>query len=687
MPEYHGSVVAFEGPADAILTQLRLLPTSAQILILPGVQSYISGETTEGAFDAAAHIRRVHDAATARTAAATTFLRDATPDSKRLVFLHGGTPSAYALCVDALAENETGGDRGRAESLFRDMVAPGLAGLSSRKPRRRNQRGLVLDECALFQAQFQDPITRAMRAADALDEQTASLQPDSDLAMCRSRPRSMSLPVYSYLDTLGDSAPFYVFGASANEEAVEEAVDEEGIQGRSFFLHSPGPTSCFYDDQEEIGSPEPLRTPPLTPGSASCMGEVYRRSLYSSFVPDDGQSVAEGGGVVFGEASLVRMSKEPPRRNLKRSRSLDGVTARRAKYRDLPLRLPSTRLDVSEELRRFSCVDVAHETLPMTPMSPRHSIFGSPKTVFVKSARSGLRESAMPARPSYVNRGTDAEEDAEVEGEPFEPILPFTEDLVVYFRDESPDLLLESLIGSFRDGTYPPSPPPVTEETPRGSTLGCHKSPTIHESTPLRTETDASSMNQFMEDTTKPIALDDDYDPFAYDKQPSWTAPPKATIIISAPTNPPTPAQTPPPPRTDPPPGPPTENKIQDFDTAGCYTAVALQNALRSVLEEHFPVENSGFRQFSFHQLPELGGLWKPVFRDDGHERGAEGRTVDQVIAIGAQSGVKKDFVSDVSRRLEKLASEAVGAPRSGRLDFRFVYSDPFPCVEPMEPY
>ena len=684
--------MAFEGPADAILTQLRLLPASAQILILPGVQSYITGETVEGTFDAAAHIRRVHDAATARTAAATTFLQDATPDSKRLVFLHGGTPSAYALCVDALAENETDGDRRRAESLFRDMIAPGLAGLSSRKPRRRNQRGLVLDECALFQAQFQDPITRAMRAADALDEQTASLQPDPDLALCQPRPRSMSLPVYSYLDTLGGSAPFYVFGAGVKGEAIEEAIEEEGIQNRSFFLQSPGPTSSFYDDQEEINPLEPLRTPPLTPGSPSCMGEAYRRSLYSTLVPDDGQSVAEGGDVVFGEASLVRVSKEAPRRNLKRARSLDGVTARRAKYRDLPLRLPSTRPSVTDELRRFSCVDVAHERLPMSPMSSRHSIFGSPKTVFVKPARSGLRESAMPARSSYVDRGTDADEESETEAEPFELILPFSEDLVVYFKDESPDMLLESLIESFRDGTYPPAPPPVTDETPRASTLGCLMNPTLHESTPPRTETDASSITQFMENITKPIALDDDYDPFAYDKQQSWTTPPKATITISTPTTPPTPAQTPPPPPTPPPPAPPTgphfqQSKIHDFHTAACHTAVALQNALRSVLEEHFPVENSGFRQFSFHQLPELGGLWKPVFRDDGRERGAQGRTVDQVIAIGAQAGVKKDFVSDVSRRLEKLAGEAVGAPRSGRLDFRFVYPGPFRDVESLEPY
>lgn len=669
MPEYHGSLVAFEGAADVISTQLRLLPTSPQILILPGIQNYLPSESSDGAFEPATYLLKVHDAAATRTAAATSFLRDATPDSKRLVFVHGGTPSAYALCIDAFTKHETAGDRRRAETLFEELVVSGVAGLAKRKTRRRNKRGLVLDDYALFQAQFEDPITRAMRAADALDEQTAALQPDADLSMRKPRPRSMSLPVYGYVDHLGDSAPFYVFGASAKQEVEDGAIEDEGIQGRSFFLQSPRLDASFLDDEDEL---EPLETPrrlSIAPRSPSCMGEAYR-SRYNSVVVDDAQSVLEAGDVIIGEASLVRMSKEMPPRNLKRVKSLDTGTAPRGSCRDLPLRLAPTDMgeDALENLRRFSCVDPTQERLPISPVSPRFSIYGSPKTVFVKPARLTRKDTVRPARASYVDKGTDAEGDAAAEGA-FQPVLPFSEDMVLYFDDESPDPLLESVIESFRAGTYPP-PPPSSLEARRASAVEHLVGSTHRQSTPPRSEEDSSSVTNFMEAITKPISLNDDYDPFAYDKQPKWAASARTTTSISPTITPPTPAQTPPPP-------PATmtseEGKITDFDTTGCHTAVALQNALRSVLEKRLPAENGGFHQFSFQHLPELGRLWKPIFTGDAGSQSEEGRSVDQIIAVGAQAGVRREFVASVSRRLEMLGSDPSGALRSGRLDFRYV--------------
>ena len=684
MPDYHGSLVAFEGPTDTISTQLRLLPTSPQILILPSIQSYLSSESNDGAFDPATYIRRIHNAAATRTAAAISFLRDATPDLKRLVFTHGGTPSAYALCIDALARHETGGNRQGAESFFKDMISPGLAGLSSRKPRRRNQRGLVLDQFALFQAQFQDPATRAMRAADALDEQTAALQSDDDssLSLFRPRPRSMSLPVYGYVDNLGDSAPFYVFGAGERGDAESEVIDEEGIQGRSFFLQSPRvEPRCFYDDddEDEVDPLEPLRTEPLTPGSASCIGEAYMRSRYSSLALDDGQSVLDAGDVVFGEASLVRMSREVPRRSLKRVKSLDAATARRGSYRELPVQLPSPGLGdgTLEQLRNFSCVDLAAvERLPASPVASRLSVFGSPKTVSVKPTRSARRGSIRPARASYVDRGTEAGDKSTDGDKTFEPILPFSEDMVLYFKDDNADHLLKSLVKSFKAGTYPPQPPPNPSETPRAS-IHSRLGSTLIQSTPPRSEEDSSSVTEFMETITRPLALDGDYDPFAYDKQRTWTPLAKTTTSSISPTvTPPTPAQTPPP---QPCVLDKQGEKIRDFETSGYHTAIALQNALRSSLEECFPAGNSGFHQFSFTHLPELGRLWKPLFKNDRVERTEEERSIDQIIAMGAQPGVKKEFVSGVSRRLELLGSESCGALRSGRLDFRYGYNPACP--------
>lgn len=108
--DYQGSLVAFEGSPDTIATQLRLLPTSPQILILPGVQHYFPNGATDGAFEATAFIRTVHDAAAARNEAAISFLREGCLNGKRLVFMNGGTPSAQALCLRAIADHDTDGD-------------------------------------------------------------------------------------------------------------------------------------------------------------------------------------------------------------------------------------------------------------------------------------------------------------------------------------------------------------------------------------------------------------------------------------------------------------------------------------------------------------------------------------------------------------------------------------------------
>ncbi|SPO03947.1 uncharacterized protein DNG_06630 [Cephalotrichum gorgonifer] len=713
MLDYHGNLVAFEGPTEVVSTQLRLLPRSPQILILPSIQNYLppaetSPSNSPEVFDAATFVCKVHNAVTTRTAAAASFLADATPDSKRLVFVHGGTPSAYALCIDAFARHETRGDSGRAESLLRHLIASGLAGLSSsaqnkeRPHHRRNQQALVLDECALFQAQFQDPITRAMRAADALDEQTAELQPNTDLDMtapARQRPRSMSLPVYGYVDHFGDSAPFYLFGAGA-EEKEEEKIDEEGAQDRSFFFQSPRvDASCFYDDRDEVETLELSRTPPLTPLSPSHMSEGYvRQSICSSTGRDDRRlSILSIDDVVFGEASIVRMSRELPKRSLKRTRSLDRTSSRN---HDLPLRIPSSRRpeldpEAPESPTMIPQVDAAHErAIPLPPVLTRYSYFGSPKTVFVKPVRPAAtrREPAQepPVQQSYADRGTDeegdllaegdvpAEGDALAEEEGFRAALPFDEDMVVYLRDELSDPLLESLIQSFRDGEYPPPlPPSRTSESQDASAPGISGASTPNQSLPPRLELDFSSAAAKPDETAaRKIDLDGEYDPFAYDKQPSWIVPPKVT----APRTPPTPAHTPPPPialQT-------RSKKVFDFNTGECHTPVAIQNGLRSMLEEHFPSEqNSGFHQFSFHRLPELGGLWKPIFReDDGGgsvrvgDNTSRGRTVDQIIAIGSQSDVNKEFVSGVSGRLEKLGADAPGASLSGRLEFRYLIAN-----------
>ncbi len=57
--EYYGSLIALEGASDIISTQLRLLPSSPQILILPSIQQYIEDDrAAEAVFNPRAFVGR-----------------------------------------------------------------------------------------------------------------------------------------------------------------------------------------------------------------------------------------------------------------------------------------------------------------------------------------------------------------------------------------------------------------------------------------------------------------------------------------------------------------------------------------------------------------------------------------------------------------------------------------------------
>lgn len=179
----HGSVIALEGSSDTVSTQLRLLPTSSQLLVLPSLQDYM-GKASDGPFQARSLIKRVHDAAQKRHDAAAQFLQDASPTNKRLVFLNGGTAGAVSHCITAISENQTSGDIHEAELMFRSIALEGLRGLDREDKysdqatlwmlgREQTSGALLLDS----EEPEDDPITRAMRAADLLYKETDSLQP------------------------------------------------------------------------------------------------------------------------------------------------------------------------------------------------------------------------------------------------------------------------------------------------------------------------------------------------------------------------------------------------------------------------------------------------------------------------------------------------------------------------------
>ncbi|PFH60465.1 hypothetical protein XA68_10899 [Ophiocordyceps unilateralis] len=665
--ELLGSIVTFEGRPDTISTQLRLLPSSSQVLILPSVQCNLPSLDLGQVFDARVYVKQVHEALVARNDAARAFLQGSTSTNKRLVFMNGGTPGAQALCIRAIMEHETGGDEAEANAIFDDLIKDGAAGLDDEHRTAADRRNQSAD--------CEDPITRAMRAADALDRQTANLQPSDDLDLAIiTRQRSSSLPLYGYSDAFGDAAPFFVFGA--------RPAEREGHPEESWA--SPRNLSLAIPSADEV-APRPAllgaRLSLSVPYSPSCIGESYDpTAIRDRPEPDpasptsDGFSIRTLDNVIYGEASLldVRHSKC----TLARVKSLDRIYPASPKFRDLCI--PSDCWSAEPEPL------MSHRPRSLMVLRSEGEFAWSrltnkdrPRTVFVKSKVPIIGVDPLPldgermfvrASSTYVDRGTDP--DAQLDQTaPFQPVFSCTEDLVVFLKEGAPDSVLESAIDAFRGGRYPlprhPTTPPDTDD--RVDKL-------LPETPSSRTsETPHRHAVVMQEDRPGSMPSTDDYDPFAY-IQPT---PHPAKVLQLSPKvavmRPPTPDHTPPPSVAS----PEAERKFHEFTMAPNQTAVAVQNSLRSILAEYFPPETQGYHQFQFSLLPEFDGLWKPIFRAteaDGPQKG-EGK-IHQILAIGSQTGVKKEYSLAITGQLERLGSKSTDLGRADRVDFRYLLAN-----------
>jgi hypothetical protein len=662
--EYVGAMVAFEGPTDLISTQLRLLPTSPQISILPSVETYLDNEDEDELFDARRFIRRMHEALVSRNKIALGFLKESTPQHKRLVFMNGGAPGVSTACIRAIAEHETHGDMELAQETFEGLVKNGLAGLSEDSPNSKATASALSPDLL-----EQDPSFRAMRAADALDRLTANLQPntDVDLAM-RRRPRSMSLPMYSFDDRFGDAAPFYVFGTQSGV-AVDDSDDESLMPPQT--IVSPTAEAFQHDFAsrlpDHLASCGALANPPTSP---SCVGEAYgpptpRTNLVvdmlSPRMDTTPYHLKASEPLVFGRASVVQVMASGPRRSLKRTRSLDRVIPCSTQYRDTVLRMQSRlstattagEQDLPTDRRRHSCMDTASSHTRTSISLKRASLAEPTRTLYVRTEQPIIALSPAPLKKRqssvYVDRGTDAggEQDA------FIPVIPFKEDLVINFQDATCDRLLDAIIQSYKTGTYPLRPSSPASEPSE-----------MDEASAETAETAAGS--PVMEPVPSSTADPDDYDPFAYVPKPAGALqiPPSALVTPL----PPTPAQTPTLSQSN----FASEDKFHVCNVVDCKTAVAMQNDLRYILNIYFPSEDVGYHHFHFSLLPDMGGMWMPIFRetdDDTSESGT--RRIDQILAVGAERGVQRAYVSSITAQLERLGSKMGEVSRSGRLDFR----------------
>ncbi|KAG6012048.1 hypothetical protein E4U54_007763 [Claviceps lovelessii] len=680
-----GSIVAFEGEADLVSTQLRLLPTSSQLLILPSIEFYVEPGDHDQCFSARGFVQQIHAALVSRNDAARTFLDGSTSDHKRLVFLNGSTPGAQTLCVKEIMKYKTNGNRAEAEAIFEDIVKNGVAGLDDHSSDTDLDNygfgcPVTVDDDVNVE---EDPIAKAMRAADALDRQTASLQPSGGMGLSLpSRPRSSSLPLYGFLDEFADSTPFYVFGSRAPKDD-ESSIRNDDMERISASLASratmfPGSTQ-HASETPKLGSwcQSPTTRPP------SCVGETYRPESNA----DDSDAVAgspvseafslkSSDNVVFGKASVFDMRQSSGYRSLSRVKSLDRIYPASPRFRDLGILLQSWLDDPDTPRTLQHPKSATWLSDDRSQRSSRVSIYERPRTIVVRPRQSSVQMQPVPtskkrtkakeligsAKPDYVDRGTDARQSV-IKDLIYQPVLPAVEDLVVHLtRHDSPDALLESAVSAFKYRRFPPlshSPTSSDADNNDGSTPGTPSQPSYESGDKLGMQCKGLDMSS-------PSA--DDYDPFSYTQTP-WhrsKSPDLAATVSTAYL--PTPAQTLPPAASQ------SENKVHEFHVAPGQTAISVQNSLRSILSEYFPPGTAGYRQFQISLLPEFDELWKPLFRGSGSHRD-DGNNI-QILAIGSQKGVKKEYSQAVIGRLEKIGRKSCEIVKTGRVEFRYLLAN-----------
>ncbi|KAI1117558.1 hypothetical protein F5Y14DRAFT_353962 [Nemania sp. NC0429] len=711
--EYHGSLVAFEGPEDTISTQLRLLPKSPKILILPPLQQVVEEPDASSPFDARLHILKTHEACDARTEIALKFLRESKPDNKRLVFMNGGTASAQMSCISAICKHETNGNYIRAEALFNELIQNGIAGLRQRDGSQRGAENISKPE-AIINIHGQDdevpddPISKAMRAADALDLETAFLQDTDELDLAiAARPRSISVPIISMVDDRNNATPSYVFNST--DISQKASLPRSTAHGELLDIEKWRATTT---NEDELGDPS------LVYRSSSVMSEVhpYDRLRPTSAVGPS-RAIAESipsSPALLGEAFLVDL--RPPVLQNQHLKSVDRIYATAIRNQDISIcNLPPPTVAKPEVPASAQSTGQEEYDSPKWPTLRSNFYRETPLSAVVKPTRTIARRRSPPQlnitaeelmQPmSHVSRNSGPDENfahqatqtelaLDVPGlgsgndnsslysgddqaldtnEPFQTVLPMVEDVVIHIRGEDCDQNLAAMVQAFKNGTYPlPMPPLLLEARGDMDQLG---TPTTMGSAPKLDEADIGDSQQNVRETI-PIYNPDEYDPFAshgnyvgpppsYLSKDDIGSQPQDTAVISAQ---PLLAETPPPKTTT-----VLDTTFHDLDIRDCKTAVCIQNSLRSVLNVYFPSENIGYHQFNFPLLPELSSFWRPVFRDIPSGDSEPTRKIDLILAIGAQKDVDRGLLGTVSGSLEKLGMEPNGASRSGRLNLRYL--------------
>ncbi|PVH77859.1 hypothetical protein DL98DRAFT_517174 [Cadophora sp. DSE1049] len=726
-----GKLIALEGETSAIATQLRLLPPSQKILILPNFSEKFVPEVEKDAFDARAFIRDLQKAVTQRTETARSFLQTSTPTQPRLIFTVHGSVSARTTCIAKISQNITNGNIEEAEAVFNDLVKDGIAGLAEPDKAVEDEQ----DEENQAEGDGEQVGGKEAGAANDFPEETSpdandtqeqntviSTNADSALERMPSREippksrvmdhvRDMEKPKQEegQFEAKTTRIPISKFASPTsqpNDRIVRTVLTVPDrkmslIEKRTTFGPNQGPmrlnrlaggllhqsvedtdtdTDTYTDDDfsdPNIASPgeESILSVPQTPG-----------------------------GVVYGEACLVDVQSGSPTKSVKRAQSVDKLYPSNSlsqNYSSIPRPLKQSKSHY--QLRREPPTSAVRDEKGQDS----HRFPTLPRTTFLKASETTIRKSPTSSRPSrssnssssstetpdraiFVERGPDAIEIPieDLRDVPFAPVFELVEDLVIHFTDDQPNEIFESVVRSYKNGTYPviPTlPTPTSSESPSSpSSLIIHESISPRSISSLQLEVDPEVRpTSYLTNEADDFRFNRrSFDPYSDDSYPPDIKRPsrghlriaESSVLTVAPPTPPVeklPVPVPTEAKEN-----PLENRFVEFSPVNPGNAISVQNSFRELLSILFPT-NENYSQYVYAVAPEVERLWKPVFRnEEGGPIGIEGRTVDQIIAFGCEEGVKKDFFYQISGQIEKIGTKRDGSNRSGKLDIRFLISN-----------
>lgn len=701
--QHFGKLVALEGDEKTIEIQLRLLPPSEKILVLPSFTESLPKTLEKQTFDAHAFVRDIYSTFVERTESARSFLKSSTSTQPRLVFLNGGSICARATCITGIRDNLTDGDIVKAETTFNEIVQDGVAGLLKQvKVNEEVQTELDdgHDKEEVMDGMLGDPTTKAMQAAASLDRQTAALQKEGKINGYAAYSKSnysaaeISHSVRNFLEASEESPH-----DQSESSAVGYGSPQLGPHGddiittvvtmRSRNSSSPDRSTGVFSQSHTSGTPFTSRTDStsrtnytnfFTHQADSDADSDYDEGLISS---DDEKllSLPAAPGIFLGEARVVDVQAASPTfpiREARRVRSVDGFHRGRPGFLgQAPSKAETLRHTSSSINLGASVVKSIAATYEVNngPPLPKMPLFRASQTTVIKpSSVRSKSASTLSTRKSpprvFVDRGTDAEvtpanptsEELEESEAPFEPVFALVEDLVIHFNDAESKEILESVIQSYKNESYPifPTDPDLGSEV--------QESPLIFNEGIVDSRMDSNKFRSVSQITA--ATDDEEFDLYSpYDCYPAvFVRQQKLQHTDHGVLNnePPTPSTTPPPHVNH------TAEKFVSFRPVNPRNAISVQNSLREILKLHFPPGENGYSQHYYPVAPEMERLWKPVFRnDDSGSFEAENRTVDQIIALGCEAGVKKDFFDQISGQVERLGAKKDGHNRSAKVDIR----------------